>query len=396
MNKSNPAINITRTRWRHPEVKSLLRRSLFTTFSGIVSTTAYATPIDQSDVQELSLRSKESITTQLHTSQSGLAPISVFNFRLFSFDSKLVLRLSNGQQFLFHPHQAAPIHEQVFEAPEYPVLGRILHYEFNNRFHRLNRINLTSQPRSSDDGSNFSSALRSADGAVLSDEVIERIRAIILSLQGSVCLIPNTDDIPILIAGLPDALDPTSADTCQDPSTPLPVGFDDLPPADVIRIEARPANCHSFFTAYSGIARGTAIETALTEYAPYTGSQTGGRSFPVVDFWNNGAAYVLTSRDLTADAYDDAIRPQALFDQILRDAENIQDNILTPLRENGSLSHTEMGTTSTLYPEDVQTVYLDIVVQFGVMSDAQSEQINLARELLLDRFGILLRVVEIP
>ena len=106
--------------------------------------------------------------------------------------------------------------------------------------------------------------------------------------------------------------------------------------------------------------------------------------------------FILISRDLTALSYDAVEHPDALYEQLMQDGENIQNNLITPLVENGQITHTELGQTTTLHFDAAQVFYLDIVVQYGVTTPAQQAMIDRATAELLDLYGIVVRIIEIP
>jgi len=430
----------TRARWRHPAVVQVLLRSACAALTGAISTTAFGINLHVNQPYSKATLFADNIAERILDTSDKENSLGVFNIRLFTHENNLVLQLSNRRQTVFYPAEAfrgqnhnntttnttqhvhpslgtitSKASERTWQLPNnlsidftgsFPIALHLenypsvnLHYKFVNQNHRLESIAIADQSTTISHPGKMGSISKHRVKADYSAPAIAALHALLNSLEAAVC----TDGTPAS-AAKPSPLLTASQDTennadqtsCQNPSSPLPVGFEEVPPPGVIRIEARPADCHSYFTAYPSIQRGTAIEQALADYPPYLGSQTGGNSFPIIDFWNNGAVNVVISRDLTATAYDAEARPNALFDQVIRDGENIHENFLTPLEEEGSVSHTELGVTSTVYPEDAQVVYLDIVVQFGVMTTAQQQQIKRAKDELLDRFGIVVRIVEIP
>jgi len=80
----------------------------------------------------------------------------------------------------------------------------------------------------------------------------------------------------------------------------------------------------------------------------------------------------------------------------MQDGENINNNLITPLANEGQITHTELGVTTTLYAEDSQVIYLDYVVQYGVMTPEQQAILDQATTDLLETYGIVVRIVEIP
>jgi len=106
--------------------------------------------------------------------------------------------------------------------------------------------------------------------------------------------------------------------------------------------------------------------------------------------------YVLISRDLTSSSYQPDLNPDGFYEQLIDDGENIQENLIHPLATDGQISQTSMGETTTLHENEAQVIYLDVVVQFGVMSEAQKDQFVRASEELLNLYGIITRLVMIP
>ena len=147
---------------------------------------------------------------------------------------------------------------------------------------------------------------------------------------------------------------------------------------------------------YYGTDRGFAIESGLNLHAPYNTMQPTLRTFPVIDFIDDNALYVVTSRDLGNRTFNSPTRPDALLDQLLQDGEDIQTRFLDVLESEGSISASELGQTTTISADDVRPVVLQLVIRDGIASAAHWQQIAIAREELQRRYGITLEVVIIP
>ncbi len=191
---------------------------------------------------------------------------------------------------------------------------------------------------------------------------------------------------------------PTNAQpACDTATSPPPLNFAAKTHfAKAIRLDARPASCRSYFVDYYGTDRGSAIEQGFAQVSRYQQAQATVRSFPIVDFLLNGEAIVVKSRDLTNATYNNPANPDAIYNRLIRDGSEIENKLLLPMDENGSISVTEHGTSTTLYPNDVNAIVLELVIQAGMVSTVQFASIERARSDLLKRWGIVLRVIEIP
>ena len=69
---------------------------------------------------------------------------------------------------------------------------------------------------------------------------------------------------------------------------------------------------------------------------------------------------------------------------------------MTPLTNDGQITHTELDVTTTLHTSDAQLVHLDVVVQYGVMTQEQRAIFDQVSEELFASYGIVLRIIEIP
>ena len=189
----------------------------------------------------------------------------------------------------------------------------------------------------------------------------------------------------------------SDSDNCDTEQHPIP-GFNLTPTqSNVVRLDARPASCESYFIEYFGTTRGSEIENGLSSLSPYRTMQSTVRSFPIVDFISGDSWIVVRSRDLASPSFNDEQTPNALFYRLMRDGKDIQDRFLTPLSDNGFVTAEEQGVTTTLeVGPNSQNVVLQLIIRDQIASSAHWEQIERARELLSQRYDIHLEVVIIP
>lgn len=163
--------------------------------------------------------------------------------------------------------------------------------------------------------------------------------------------------------------------------------------AGAITIDIRPSNCSSFFTEFVDIDRGALIETALADTEHYALTEATVRSFPIVDFIGQGEARVVRSRDLASDSYTS---DGAFYDRLMRDGRDVADGLLAPLANDGFIERQEEGRVTRLDADPPIKVVLEIVVQHGMASQSQIEQMRLAATDLAQQWDIELRIIEIP
>lgn len=189
----------------------------------------------------------------------------------------------------------------------------------------------------------------------------------------------------------------TYPETCDTEQQPLANFQTNSHQSNVIRVDARPVSCESYFIEYFGTTRGSEIELGLSSHPPYRHMQTTVRSFPIIDFINGNQWIAVRSRDLASPSFNDADTPNALFYRLMRDGREIQDRFLSPLEENGFVTAEEDGVTTTLEAGvDPQNLVLQLVIRHQIASTAHWQQITRARELLAQRYNIELEVVIIP
>ena len=185
---------------------------------------------------------------------------------------------------------------------------------------------------------------------------------------------------------------------CDVSAHPPSAGFSTGPGIPgAIRRDLRPGSCRSHFVERAGLDRGRAIERGLA-LLPGTGLGAPTVSaFPVADFVGTREITVVRSRDLASATYADAF-PDALFDRLLRDGDDIERLLLDPLAERGAVAASapdrERGVRR-IEAGPGRAVVLELVVRHGMASPGHVAQIERARE-ALGRRGIELRVVEIP
>lgn len=344
---------------------------------------------------------------------------AAFNLRLFAKDDALVVRFPNGSNATFLPAQTTLAY-RLRPDPHYDheLLGSIktravtrvwsLNTTDSIEFLGSYPIKVISQGQPEVSLRYKNGTLRAVTSTGSSPPVdtpytsgaIVNAQRVILNAARQICPQANSDsedqsnETSSAYAATQETLD--EPESCTSTDAPLPLGFTDPVEHPLIRVDIRPSDCQSYFSAFPSIQRGTAIEEAIGNHPPYFGSQSGAHSFPVADYWNNGNVYVLISRDLTALSYDAVLNPDALYEQLMDDGENIHDSLITPLNEIGEISHTQLGESTTLQLSDAQVFHLDIVVQYGVTTPAQHAMIERASAELLDQYGIVVRIIEIP
>jgi len=103
------------------------------------------------------------------------------------------------------------------------------------------------------------------------------------------------------------------------------------------------------------------------------------------------------SRDLTSSSFNDPSNPNALLYRINRDAREMHDSFIQPLAENGFVSTTENGITTTIHNDgEDQHLVLQLLIRDNIASPSHWEQIALARENLARNYQITLEVILIP
>ena len=270
----------------------------------------------------------------------------IFDVRLYAHNENLVLRYSSGKNVIFKPYFSQFPHRLLKDKVHFNDHMGIIETNNAKRSWRPNN-NITieflgSYPITASTQAHRinlmyeNAALRSIsfsdEHALLAPQLLERVIERINSQLAQVEQITCPDD---------------SHAQCTDTNAPLPTGFNYPSDPNELHINIRPSDCHSFFTAFPSIERGTAIEEALSDHAPYLGSESGAHSFPVADYWNNGNVYVLISRDLTAATYLPELNPDGFYEQLIADGENIQENLIQVLATEGQISNTANGQSTT-------------------------------------------------
>jgi len=162
------------------------------------------------------------------------------------------------------------------------------------------------------------------------------------------------------------------------------------------QLDIRPGNCFSFFDDYLHTRRGLRIESALKRSLFYKKYESTVSTFPVIDFIDNGVARVVKTRDLASDSFNNPNNENALFDQIMNDAKDINERFVNILESEDSISATSNGKTTKIVVGDVKEIFLDIVVQTGMASASHTSQIKRAKDEVLRRWGYRLQLIEIP
>ena len=220
------------------------------------------------------------------------------------------------------------------------------------------------------------------------EKYMEQHRNLLSPMQAMVSLRNNSGKVcPVALPNLPLDNEKTQGDVCPDANlTPT------IPGAAVRDIHT--ADCESLFVRYSGITRGTNIENALAAHHDFQDALFTSRRFPVVDFVSNRIAYVSKSRDLSTVSYN-SHRP-LLYQTLIRDAALINDKFIEPLTTDGFVSATERGITTTISNNDVDDVVLELTIRHNTATEFQRLQLARAMRDIPLKYGIELRVVEIP
>ncbi|MFK8078034.1 MAG: hypothetical protein AB8B84_15715 [Granulosicoccus sp.] len=192
-------------------------------------------------------------------------------------------------------------------------------------------------------------------------------------------------------------LEADNSQACDTDDNPIP-GFNNLPnSAGATHIDIRPASCESYFIEYFGTQRGTEVENALARATPYSSLTPTIRSYPIIDFIDGNNLIVVRSRDIANPSFNDPENPNALLYRLLRDGREIQTRFITPLTENGQVSTTEEGQTTTIQlGANPPNITLQLVIRHHIASPAHWAQIARARAELLSKYGVVLEVVIIP
>lgn len=203
----------------------------------------------------------------------------------------------------------------------------------------------------------------------------------------------------------PDKVEPKH---CIDPYNetetlcPLPVNersqaFNTKPiTIDAIQLDIRPENCQSFFDDYLHTRRGLRIESALNLSQHYERYSATVVNFPVVDFYSNGEIRVVKSRDLSSDSFVGDANKNGLYDQLIKDANSINEDFLKKFETETVITASSSNATTSLVKTDVRVITLDVIIQTGIASEIQIEQIKKAKQDMKDRWGFNLQVIEIP
>ncbi|MEE9334689.1 MAG: hypothetical protein V3U65_11435 [Granulosicoccaceae bacterium] len=162
------------------------------------------------------------------------------------------------------------------------------------------------------------------------------------------------------------------------------------------KIDLRPKSCRSYFVDYNGIDRGIKLEAGMLRHSRYNKLISTIRSFPVVDFIDGREAVAVSTKDLTSKTYNPIVNPVGLYTSIIQDAQKVNDKFLSKLQTLGSVSATEKGVTTTIASTQIDSLRMELMIQAGVATPTQLEQIERARLILLTKWNIKLITVIIP
>ena len=230
---------------------------------------------------------------------------------------------------------------------------------------------------------------------------LARVRSGAAVLDADALRAHASDDPPATNRGRTDSwFGECPADTvCDTEAFPPPEGFLDGPGIPgAVRRDVRPGSCRSHFVEHVGTRRGLAIEHGLGRLDGTGIGLPTVPSFPIVDFVTADELVVVRSRDLASPTYDDPTR-DALYERLMRDGRDVERLLLAPLSEDGHVAAPApagVGGIRRIETTPARTVVLELVVRHGMASASQVAQIERARVELARRYGIELRVVEIP
>lgn len=162
------------------------------------------------------------------------------------------------------------------------------------------------------------------------------------------------------------------------------------------QVDIRPITCESFFDDYLHTRRGIRIESALHTTSYFSGYMETVSTFPVIDFISEGKAHVTKSKDLTARIYNDNSGRSPLFDSIVSDAEDIEERFFKRLEQENSITASVQGKTTTIRAGEIDNLTVHIIIQAGMATPDQINQIKRAKNELNMRWGFKLEIFEIP
>jgi len=188
-----------------------------------------------------------------------------------------------------------------------------------------------------------------------------------------------------------------TTEECNTENSPPPENFWASSVPGATSIDLRPQSCNSYFVESFGTTRGQEIEYGLDGHSRYARYSSTTRSFPIVDLIAEDELLVVRSRDLTSRSYDAQLFPEGLYRRLLQDAIDIQEIFISPLQEFGFLEATDHQDTTRVTHEFLdRPIVLEVIIRHGHASPEQITQINRARSIIANAYGIELRLVEIP
>jgi hypothetical protein len=184
--------------------------------------------------------------------------------------------------------------------------------------------------------------------------------------------------------------DTPEVDSNNDCNSTEPFDFDIPLIADATtQIDIRPPNCNSYFDDYLHTRRGLQIEQALADHFQLNGFTATPQTFPVIDFIENNTAHIVKSRDLSKAAFQS---DNALYDQIMLDIQEID----TMFNDTNSLSAHYQGRSMTIQQNQIQRSVLNIVIQNGLATEPQKQQLQRVLTELEQRTDVTINIIEIP
>ena len=159
--------------------------------------------------------------------------------------------------------------------------------------------------------------------------------------------------------------------------------------SNTTQIDIRPPNCKSYFDDYLHTRRGLHIESALASHFRLNGYTPTPQTFPIIDFINGNTAHIIKSRDLSKENLQSK---SALYDQLKQDIQEIDKMF----EQNTELSANFQNQSMTIRQNQIQRSVLDIVIQNGLATESQKQQILKVINELQHRPNISLNIIEIP
>jgi len=194
-----------------------------------------------------------------------------------------------------------------------------------------------------------------------------------------------------LINEIDQTINQTDDEHCDITANP-PESSTAVMPGAVFR-DVRADDCSSYFDNSDNTGRGFQIEDALASHADFANAQITPTRFPIVDFIFDQTAFAIKSHDLRSPSY---LSTDSVYRRLMSDAADMEDKFLGPIRELGQVQTIEGGLTTTITDADFDLLIFELVIKQGTATPEQQAQITRAAQEMLDLYGIVLVVIEIP